>query len=569
MHPLAAHGCSCGHDFDFHLQSWLDAARQLRRGALYPQWAISPAWNAGEPRFLFYPPLSWLLGAMLALVFPINAAPILFTWIALAASACTMYRLARDFAPPNAALLSAALYAANPYMLFTAFERTAYAELLAAAWLPLLLRAAFQRRPRAHTLAIPLALLWLTNDPAAVIGTYALATILLLRVALQLYRHKIQPAPTAGNPAPTAAQLALTTLAALTLGLALPAFYLLPAAWERRYVQIAMATIPNMRVQDNFLFGHTADAPHNTVLHTASLLAVTLLILTALTLALLLLRQNRTRKIPALPVNSPANSPVNVPILSILTLLIAFLLTPPSLALWLHLPELQFLQFPWRLLCLLAVILALSVALLLRDFKLAALPTAAAALLLSAGLSAVAFHLYRQPCDSSDLPQTRAQLFATHHGDAPTDEYTPTLADNDQLRSNDPAFWLTTDPNAPAPSTLPNPGATDPAIDPSDVTPDQTLSTPAPHHLNLNLPQPETLVLNLRAYPAWLIARDQQPLTPIQRDDGLVAVSLPSGPSHIDVVWRRTPDHTAGLLLSLAALLAVTFPTLRSRNINP
>jgi len=35
---------------------------------------------------------------------------------------------------------------ANPYMLFTAYERTAYAELLAAAWIPLLLLAVLRER---------------------------------------------------------------------------------------------------------------------------------------------------------------------------------------------------------------------------------------------------------------------------------------------------------------------------------------------------------------------------------------------------------------------------------------
>src|SRR5471030_1152990 len=94
--PLLLNGCSCGHDFTFHIGSWLDAASQIRHGTLLPRWTISAAWNSGEPRFLFYPPLSWLLGAALTLAAP-AAAPVLFTWIALTAAAFTMYRLARDF----------------------------------------------------------------------------------------------------------------------------------------------------------------------------------------------------------------------------------------------------------------------------------------------------------------------------------------------------------------------------------------------------------------------------------------------------------------------------------------
>src|ERR1700679_2650698 len=105
--PLILHGCSCGHDFDFHLQSWLDAAEQLRHGTLLPRWAFSAAYNAGEPRFIFYPPLSWILGALLTLIFPIASLPAIYTFIALAAAGLAMHRLTSHFAPPNAALIAA------------------------------------------------------------------------------------------------------------------------------------------------------------------------------------------------------------------------------------------------------------------------------------------------------------------------------------------------------------------------------------------------------------------------------------------------------------------------------
>src|SRR5712672_643040 len=139
--PLLINGCSCGHDFDFHLLNWLEAARQFTQGNPHPHWAYTPAYNAGEPRFVFYPPLSWTLGAILGLLFPWPWTPILYTWLALTAAGFALHRLARDFATPTAALIAAMVYTVNPYMLFTAYERTAYAELLAAAFIPLLLQA--------------------------------------------------------------------------------------------------------------------------------------------------------------------------------------------------------------------------------------------------------------------------------------------------------------------------------------------------------------------------------------------------------------------------------------------
>src|SRR5579875_1693645 len=217
--PLVAHGVSCGHDFTFHIESWLDAAAQMRHGTLRPEWTITAAWNAGEPRFLFYPPLSWIFGALLTLLMPVPAVPIVFTAIALLGAAVAMYALAREYASTGVALLAAAVYIASPYMFFTAFERTAYGELLAAAWMPLLLRAALRKEPNVPGLAVPLALLWLTNAPAAVIGMYTLLLIAVVRIIQALVAKEKSRAVT----------IMLRFTGGGLLGLALVAFYLVPA----------------------------------------------------------------------------------------------------------------------------------------------------------------------------------------------------------------------------------------------------------------------------------------------------------------------------------------------------
>ena len=80
---LLARGPSCGHDFDFHFVSWLEAARAWHSGLVYPHWASSANFGAGEPRFVFYPPASWMLGAALGTVAGWHAAPWLFTAICL------------------------------------------------------------------------------------------------------------------------------------------------------------------------------------------------------------------------------------------------------------------------------------------------------------------------------------------------------------------------------------------------------------------------------------------------------------------------------------------------------
>jgi hypothetical protein len=540
--PLILQGCSCGHDFDFHILNWLEAAHQFTHGNLHPHWAYTPAWNAGEPRFVFYPPLSWTIGAILGLIFPWTWTPILYTWLALTASGLAVHRLARDFVTPPAALLAAAFYTVNPYMLFTAYERTAYAELLAAAWIPLLLHAILRKRVTIPGIAIPIALLWLTNAPAAVMSCYSLALITIIRLILPTSEFTTKPL------------LASKTAAGTALGLGLAAIYIVPAAYERRYVQIAMAIIPTMRIQDNFLFHHTNDILHDQVLHTASTIALILLALTAAALLIASLQHQHSsqqttpnpqsiegpQKTSSQPERSEAESPIHSAdtrtSLIVLTVAIALLLTPITAPIWNHAPELAFLQFPWRLLAILAAILSLATALALRPLKIKPIPTAALAIAIAATLTYPAYAIFHQPCDDEDTVQAREALFHSNQGTDPTDEYTPTTADNDSLSHTNPAFWLSTDPNAKAPSNA-NPA-------------------PAPRQLTLNSPIPQTLILNLRDYPTWHITLNQTLITTHQeRDDGLIALAIPAGTSTIDISYSQPSDQTIGYIVTVISLL--------------
>ncbi|HEY6413122.1 MAG TPA: hypothetical protein VIX42_05515, partial [Edaphobacter sp.] len=478
--PLILRGCSCGHDFDFHIISWFEAAHQFTHGNLHPHWAYTAAWNAGEPRFIFYPPISWTIGALLGLIMPWTWTPIAYTWLALTAAGLNLYYLAKTFTTKNAALLAAAFYIVNPYMLYTAYERTAYAELLAAAWVPLLLHAILRKEVSIPRIAIPIALLWLTNAPAAVMSCYALVLLTLIRIATNPgeYRAKLdrlQPdAPYldsemwASRESATAfTRIAVKTTIGTTLGLALAAFYILPAAYERRYVQITMAILPGLTPQDNFLFHRLGDPDHDGVLRTASIVATILIALTAIALIINALQRNKTRRL-LLP-------------LTILTATISLLLLPISAPIWHYLPELRFLQFPWRLLAILAPALSLAIALALSPLNLKPAATALLSLTIAAALTLPAYHFFHQRCYPEDTIPSRLAVFqSVNPGTDPTDEYTPVNTNNDILAIANPPFWLSTNPVAPAP----------------------TESTPgsAPTHLTINSPIPQTLILNLRNY---------------------------------------------------------------------
>jgi uncharacterized membrane protein len=534
--PLIVHGCSCGHDFDFHLLNWMEAARQFSHGTFDLHWAFSPAYNAGEPRFVFYPPLSWIVGALLGMLLTHlpgvtaaegwNAAPVVFTWVALTASGLTIYRLARLFATTNAALLGAALYVANPYMLFTAYERTAYAELLAAAWILLLFEAILRDEITIPRIALPMALLWLTNAPAAVMGSYTLALLGLIRIIsavrsggpqMQAFRRR------------SPRELAIRIFGGGAVGLGLAGFYIVPAAYERRFVQIAMATISGMRIDQNFLFEHTGASPdellHDQVLHTASVIAIMLLAATAVALAAAFLQRRRV----------PSGRTFPVLTLAILTAGITFMLTPLSLQVWNHAPQAAFLQFTWRLLAIAAPVLAMAVAATLSRLPLKFAAPAVTALILAAVLTLPAVHVFRQPCDDEDTAPARFAQFQSNAGSDPTDEYTPAAADNEALKQNDPPYWLADSAQAGPPATA-QPGLT-------------------PMHFSIAVPHTEELILNLRDYPAWRISLNGV-VDPVRerRIDGLIAIPIPAGESTLDIRYGHTLDETIGDAISLFAL---------------
>src|SRR5713101_8245081 len=187
--PFFWRGSPSGHDFEFHMFSWMEVLGQWKQGIIYPRWAALAHWGYGEARFLFYPPASWTVGATLGALLPWKLVPGAYSWLVLTLAGVSMYRLVREWLPAGDALFAAALYAVNPHHLLIIYWRSAFAVILAAAWL--------------------------TNAPAAVMIHYSAAGLAaVLAVLERLWRP-----------------LARTALA-VALGAGLAAFYLIPAAYE-------------------------------------------------------------------------------------------------------------------------------------------------------------------------------------------------------------------------------------------------------------------------------------------------------------------------------------------------
>ncbi len=139
MVPQFIRGSSCGHDFNVHLVSWFDCLNAWRHGILYPHWTPSANYGAGEPRFVFYPPLTWMLGAALGAILPWNLAPIALTFIIFAATGFATRALAREALDDAPATLAGCVSIFSGFTLFTGYERCAFPEFAGGFWLPLIL----------------------------------------------------------------------------------------------------------------------------------------------------------------------------------------------------------------------------------------------------------------------------------------------------------------------------------------------------------------------------------------------------------------------------------------------
>ncbi|MGD0758548.1 MAG: 6-pyruvoyl-tetrahydropterin synthase-related protein [Candidatus Sulfotelmatobacter sp.] len=513
--PFFFLGTPSGHDVEFHLYSWLEVLSQWKQGIVYPRWAAMAHFGYGEPRFVFYPPASWALGAALSAIFPWTFAVDIYIWLVLVAAGVSMFVLLRQWLPRRDAIFAAAFYAVNPYHLVIVYWRSAFAELLASCVLPLLLLFLLRAADGKRRVIVPLALLlagaWLINAPAAVMIHYSFA---LLIVVLAWQRR---------SP-----RLLLVGAAAVALGACLAAFYLMPAIYEQRWVNIAEAVSTGYRPQDNFIFIHTTDAEHDAFNHLISWLALAeiCVLLSAAWAARSLRKSNRELW----------NT------LAAWAIACTVLLFPVSALFWKFAPKLRFMQFPWRWLLCLSMILSVFIAFGLRRWPARAIVCAGAILLI-----VFSGFLIQRPWweDADDLQELRDNMVQQNTtqpnagaiGYEGTDEYTPTGADSSAIDKS----------------------ARRVVVDGPEHAGIQVVQWNAESkEFTVEMSAPARLALHLFNYPAWKVEVNGRVVQADTREStGQMLVPVGTGANRVQITFVRTWDRTVGGWISLITALLV------------
>jgi hypothetical protein len=555
--PFFVLGIASGHDFEFHAASWLDVAGQWKEGIIFPRWAEWANHGFGEPRFIFYPPLSWLLGAALGSVLPWNAVPIVFIVLTQTLAGLCSFALARSVTSRGGALFGAACYAANPYALLVIYMRSDFAEQLGVAFFPLLIlfalrvagivprtaagpttadadlapadrdgAASRQMRVDIAWFSLAFGAMWLSNAPAGVMASYSAALLFGWSV---LRQKSLWPG--------------IRGFAGLALGFALVAFYLIPAAYEQRWVNIEQALASGLQPGENFLFTVISDPEHTWFNWIASGVAILLVVLTGIVAVMAGRRLrwpelvgSRGGNVPAEALPHEAGTEVWVTLVVLAGAGTVLMLRFTEIF-WRVLPKLRFVQFPWRWMCLVAVCYAVFMA---GSFKRGARAWVLVVATAMCCVGTAAVLAQNGWWDTEDLPTLEAAIEKQAGYDG-TDEYDPVGDDHYDIAASAPPFRLLFDDEQ------------------QRKLPDTRILVRRWNAENKELTvksnEDVRMALRLLVYPAWRVEVNGIAVTP-QRAEDVAQMILPlrAGTSQIRVYFARTADRTIGAGISIIGL---------------
>jgi len=519
-----------------------DAA--IRDGVWYPGWATDQALGYGYPTFVLYPPLAYYVAEAFHLLGAAKVVAIKWVWaLATMGSGLAMYAYARHVMGRQRGLLAAVIYVYMPYHLVDIYVRADLVEYSAFVWMPLALLA-FHRLAEGMTArriglaGLTYGALWMTHNPTGLLFTPLLAAYVLFRLLAErtTWRRRL-----AG---------AVASLGGAVLGLGLAAALILPNLFERTYIVQEQWVRAGYDYREHFVqpfhllssaWGYAPGGPGTEGGMSLQLGAVPLLLGIVATVAAF---------------RRPARERALVWFFAVATLLLIFVMMPTSAPLWEWLPIAALVQFPWRLLALTSVSLAILSGLAVSRRELGAAsskeqdarvygPVLVLALVAIVG----------------SFPYTRPQ-----YTPIPENAEGPLLTIEFELTYTDMRGMTKWTKEFPTDSPLVEQYlAKIPLVTAEALAPDANIEMirtgGASDELWVRSPEGTALRFYTYYFPGWRVYVDgtrlpDEALRP-EGPYGLLTIDVPPGEHHVLLRWGDTPLRLTGKILTLACLVLV------------
>ena len=519
--PLFTSDVLLGHDAFCYFPRLVEIHQNVTHGILLPRWAPDLGRGSGQPLFIFHPPFFYWLGELWHLMgFGTAAAVNLACAMLVVASAAAMFLLARLYFGTLGGWLGAAAYIYAPYFAVDLFVRSALEEFAAFPLFPLALFgfAAYAQRRQSRYLLLgstAYALILASHFPAALLFSPVLASFLFFSA------WRSRSWTVFANQA-----------AALLLGMGLSAFAWIPALAERHDVALERAVQGYARYTNHFVYlhqllyspwGYGLSVPGPDDGLSFALGWGHLVVLSAAWIVLALRGKPAERHV--------------LGFFGAVGSILCFMMLPDAVWLWDHLPLLQYVELPWRLLGPVAVCTAMLAAAAGPAFL--ALPRGRLAAL------AAAFALLIVP----NLPHLKSR----------------------QTQTVDPALWtprqlaITGFETTTMGELTPRWTRVPPPYDPAAVRWTsgggeirEIARTPFFWSGDVTAVVGSTLRMSTAWYPGWQVRIDGRAQTAgPDTATGAITFLLPEGRHQVTVAWESTGPRRAAAMLSLVSLLAM------------
>lgn len=518
------------HDARHSIFYLVEFDQTLRDGFLWPRWSPDFAFGYGYPLFNLYAPLA-IYAAELIHLLGVNMVWSVKTIYILATigAGAGMYGFVRRLFGANAALVAGLAYMFAPFHLVEIFVRSAYAEYVSLAILPLVLWAftelvaapSFRRMALAGASYGVLALThhstFFTFSPFLVLYILALAAG---KAKLNLHEWRRQLGFNAGAGA---------------LGMALAGIYIIPVLLEQQYIKVEQWTSGSYNFAQHFVYfsqflspfwgyGYAGPGPIDFMPYQIGIVIFGLMMVAAV----------------ALVAFSPQMGHRGTMVIFLVaTLFSIWLMSPLGEPMWRALPIAALVQFPWRLLII--TMLAASVVI---GGGIAALKLDGAPLLMVALVAVLGSYQYAQP-QYTPIPSWADTPLAIINWDAGsvtdrvgmvsvTDEQPTTSPMAAQYRAGEPLTVAGVLSGNATVETLRHGGASDTVQFSGDAA---------------------TVQFYTYDFPGWQVKIDGQPVPHrAEKPFGLITVDVPAGTHTLSLRMGTTPPRITGGLMSLLAL---------------